>query len=196
MLQIWHIMPSSQLFEINLDDKIIYFVIHYRNREYNNLDSVTAPLFAFLHQFWQIVLSGTIVKRVGLSTTPLRTLFKHFKKSQMLWVLIPVPPLLPGAQWHPRPSPGSPRGLLLLPLVKAHSSSDRGARPDQDGDEGGEDPQWDQDRQLFTQSQWELVTGCLLLIRLALVDWVVDVVRHNNHSAVGLIVGFEELVVL
>ena len=130
MLQIWHIMPSSQLFEINLDDKIIYFIIHYRNREYNNLDSVTVPLFAFLHLFWQIVLSGTIVKRAGLSTTPLRTLFKHFKKSQMLWVLIPVPPLLPGAQRDPRPSPGSPRGLLLLPLVKAHSSSDRGARPD------------------------------------------------------------------
>ena len=78
------------------------FTFHYRNREDHNLDSDTVALFAFLYRIWQIILSGSIVKRAGLSTTPLRTLFKHFKKSQMLWVLIPVPPRLPGAQWDPR----------------------------------------------------------------------------------------------
>ena len=114
----------------------------------------------------------------------------------MLWMLICIPPILPSTPWEPGPAPGRPRLVHICDtFFEANCSSEGGARPSEDGEEGGEKPEGDEDCQLLAEAQWELVADCLLLVRLAHFPDIQRVIAfHNVDSTVGVIVHFKEVV--
>ena len=126
-------------------------------------------------------------------------ILRNFIRSHntMLRVLICVPPILPSTPWEPGPAPGRPRLVHICPtFFEAHSSSEGGARPSEDGNEGGEKPEGYEDRQLLAKAQWELVAECLLLlVCLAHFQDIERVIAfHDVDPTVGLIVHFKEIV--